>query len=370
MVLRKRGKTYHLDIMIDGERYRESLDTSDHRKAKELEKKRISDIQGKATKASRERKDFGALLIKDAVQVYVALRSSHISQRMVQYLIEQARPLAKSKALGRRPLKKITATDIGLYQAERIAQGLAPKTINGEVSVLRQLLKHAKLWYKVSDDYKTIRNTKPPAGRALAEQDLARLIEVASQRLDWRYAHAAIVLSFFCGMRACEIKGLKWKDIHFDSCTLDITRSKTQAGHRSPSLNSICMDVLRDLYDKARMLNARKPEHYVFPWHGREQSIDPTRPMTSWRSAFRSIVKMAGLEGLRFHDGRHTAITVLAEKGQPDWVIQAQVGHVDSKMMKTYSHIRRKALDEAASALEPSFAIKKSSDQSDTLLIG
>jgi integrase len=59
------------------------------------------------------------------------------------------------------------------------------------------------------------------------------------------------------------------------------------------------------------------------------------------------------LERVRFHDGRHTAITTLAEKSLPDWVIQAQVGHVDPQMMKTYSHIRRRALDEAAAALEP-----------------
>jgi hypothetical protein len=59
---------------------------------------------------------------------------------------------------------------------------------------------------------------------------------------------------------------------------------------------------------------------------------------------------------VRFHDGRHTAITTLAEKGLPDWVIQAQVGHVAPEMMKTYSHIRRQALNQAADALEPTTA--------------
>ena len=34
-------------------------------------------------------------------------------------------------------------------------------------------------------------------------------------------------------------------------------------------------------------------------------------------------------------------------------LIQAQVGHVAPAMMKTYSHIRRQALNEAADALEP-----------------
>jgi hypothetical protein len=66
---------------------------------------------------------------------------------------------------------------------------------------------------------------------------------------------------------------------------------------------------------------------------------------------------VAGLDHVRFHDGRHTALTRLAEKGQPDWVIQAQMGHVSPAMMRTYSHIRRKALDEAAAALEPSFEL-------------
>jgi Phage integrase family len=61
---------------------------------------------------------------------------------------------------------------------------------------------------------------------------------------------------------------------------------------------------------------------------------------------------------VRFHDGRHTALTRLAEKDQPDWVIQAQMGHVSPVMMRTYSHIRRKALDEAAAALEPTFKLK------------
>jgi hypothetical protein len=56
---------------------------------------------------------------------------------------------------------------------------------------------------------------------------------------------------------------------------------------------------------------------------------------------------------VRFHDGRHTALTRLAEAGQPGWVIQAQLGHVSPSMMKTYSHVRRKALDAAAAVLEP-----------------
>ena len=84
-----------------------------------------------------------------------------------------------------------------------------------------------------------------------------------------------------------------------------------------------------------------------------DKHLDPTRPMSSWRSAWRSVRKAAGLSHVRFHDGRHAALTRLAEKGVPDWVIRAQFGHVSPAMMAVYSHVRRKALDEAAKALEP-----------------
>jgi hypothetical protein len=39
-------------------------------------------------------------------------------------------------------------------------------------------------------------------------------------------------------------------------------------------------------------------------------------------------------------------------------VIQAQVGQVAPEMMKTYSHICRQALNEAAAALEPTEAVR------------
>ena len=176
---------------------------------------------------------------------------------------------------------------------------------------------------------------------------------MAQTRPAWLYAYVATTLSFYCGLRACEIKALRWRDVQSENALIEVRRSKTPAGWRSPTLNATCQHVLRSLHDQAATLSFTKPDHFVFPWHGRSKNIDPTRGMTSWRTAWHSIRKAAGLTDVRFHDGRHTAITTLAEKGLPDWVIQAQVGQVAPQMMKTYSHIRREALNQAAAALEP-----------------
>jgi integrase len=57
----------------------------------------------------------------------------------------------------------------------------------------------------------------------------------------------------------------------------------------------------------------------------------------------------------------------MAEKGLPEQTIMAQVGHVSPQMMKTYSHIRRQALNAAAAALEPTFLKQPATQQAEMI---
>ena len=108
-------------------------------------------------------------------------------------------------------------------------------------------------------------------------------------------------------------------------------------------------------------------EDYVFPAceaAGIERKnpdmerIDPSRPIKSWRSAWRASLKRAGLQ-VRFHDLRHTCITKLAESQASEHKLMAIAGHVSRKMIEHYSHIRmdakRATLD--AIAVQPSQAV-------------
>ena len=96
---------------------------------------------------------------------------------------------------------------------------------------------------------------------------------------------------------------------------------------------------------------------------------DPTRPLTTWRSAWRAIRAAAAkgdaekgipplpsLRTLRFHDLRHDAISQLAEGQASDMTIMSIAGHVSKKMLELYSHIakdaRRKALDSISTPTE------------------
>jgi integrase len=355
MGLWKRGQQYWIDVVVNGQRYREPLGVSDVREARRLEKDRIVEFSKRRADPAKRRQLFGSLTITEAIAAYVQDRRAQVSPRMVKYWHENGRRLVA--VLGDVKLKTLTLDHVTMYQNQRTDEGRAPKTINGELSVLRQLLRYARLWYRFEDDYRVLKNTKPPVGQALTDEEQQRLFAMAQSRPEWIFAYVAAALSFYCGLRACEIKGLQWRDVDLEHGRVRVRRSKTPAGWRDPSLNDACAQALRELWSRADKLGFTEPDHFLFAWQGRAHEIDPTRPMESWRSAWRSLREAAGLKHVRFHDGRHTALTRLCEAGQPDWVIQAQMGHVSPSMMKTYSHIRRKALDEAAKALQPTFAL-------------
>jgi hypothetical protein len=123
---------------------------------------------------------------------------------------------------------------------------------------------------------------------------------------------------------------------------------------------------------------------------------DPKKPMTGWRSAWRSFTRVvtcptygtlqnpsktcgnsecgadienikSSIAGLRFHDLRHHAITELAESQASDRTIMSIAGHVSQRMLAHYSHVRfeakRKALDALAGAKPGGYVTKQVTKQ-------
>ena len=153
------------------------------------------------------------------------------------------------------------------------------------------------------------------------------------------------------------LKTTNWQEALRLEKELSIRRqsTKTDAGARVIPLNRDAVVALGKLWDRGRNVGSSEPEHFVFPacesWR-----INPARPMKSWRSAWRSLTKAAGLKGLRFHDLRHQAITELGESGQSDQTIMSIAGHVSREMLDHYSHIRLAAKRRAPQALETPLA--------------
>src|SRR5438105_1714270 len=141
MGLWKRGSQYWLDAVVHGHRYREPLGTTDWREAKRLERQRIEQLEGKATVPTAKSLTYAAMDVSTAVKTYAEERRAQVSKRMAAYWLENMRPLAEF--LKDTKLRQIAPAQIADYQNARSDLGRAPKTINGEISVLRQVLKRA-----------------------------------------------------------------------------------------------------------------------------------------------------------------------------------------------------------------------------------
>jgi hypothetical protein len=85
--------------------------------------------------------------------------------------------------------------------------------------------------------------------------------------------------------------------------------------------------------------SAAARDHFLFPWHG-QQAPGPDASHDVVAHGLAIPPERRRSPHVRFHDGRHTALTRLAEKGLPVSVIRARFGHVSPTMMAIYSHVR------------------------------
>ena len=179
-------------MTIHGVRYREALNTTDKRQAKELEKNRIAEIkQGK--NASKTGREFARKPFHEAVKVYLEEREPHVSERTMQFESERLRPLIKH--FGDKPLLRFKAEDVSGYQKSRLDAGISGPTVNMETSVLRRMLKRAKVWNAISADVRALPEDCGAVAKVLPLDLKRKLCETAASRPEWLVAHCAAVLA-------------------------------------------------------------------------------------------------------------------------------------------------------------------------------
>jgi integrase len=165
--------------------------------------------------------------------------------------------------------------------------------------------------------------------------------------------HAALALDQNTGLRDKELREIRWEQIDLvHKKALTVGKSKTDAGTgRVIPLNETAIAALEaHAAWYTRRFGSCRPEWFVFAF-GTPLPKDPTRPITSFKTAWTKVRKNAGVKG-RWHDNRHTLVTELSESGAGDEVIMSIAGHVSRAMLSRYSHVRmeakRRALDEIA----------------------
>ncbi|MEU8825890.1 tyrosine-type recombinase/integrase [Streptomyces sp. NPDC048636] len=173
--------------------------------------------------------------------------------------------------------------------------------------------------------------------------------------------HALYVVALAMGMRRGELLGLRWDAVDLDRGSLIVERSlqrvdgeltlvmpKTDSSIRTIPLPALVTKALiahqeRQKQERAAAGIRWKETGLVFTSRV-GTPIEPDNIRRSWDPLRRRL----GLE-MRFHDLRHTCVTLLLDLGVPPHVVRQIAGHSDIGVtMKVYAHA---SLDEQRKAL-------------------
>jgi integrase len=356
MSLYRRGDVWWYKFRFAGQMIRESSKSPSRTVAKDAERIRRRELE---ESWNQIKKRSLPPLFSVAANEWAASVKPHIAER-THDIYEVALRCHLRPALGTLLVCDINAKRIASYQAGRKSKGASARTLNKELQVLRQILKRYKLWANLQGDVKFERESDHIDKAMTEEQETGLLAACESNSL----LRAVVSLALNTALRKNEIRMLRWCQIDLLKRTLAVGRTKTEGGSgRVIPLNSIAYAAM---VRWASRFPEAKPEDYVFPSceaagiereHPDLERIDASRPIKSWRSAWRAALKRAGLQ-LRFHDLRHTCITKLAEGQASEQTLMAIAGHVSRKMLEHYSHARMVAKRAAVDAIaKPVFEV-------------
>lgn len=321
---RGKEKTWWMRFRFGGRFVHESTRTKSKTLAREAERQRRRELE---TKWNRIERRSLPPTFERAASAWLVAEKPHLAERTYE-IYEVAVRCHLTPALGPRLLCDIGADTVASYQARRKAEKASARTLNKELQVLRQILKRYKLWANLQGDVKFEREHND-IGKALTREEEKTLLNACSSNA---LLNAVVTLALNTALRKNEIRTLRWSQIDFEKRTLTVGRSKTQAGTgRVIPLNQPAFDALVKWAGRLVESNA---EDFVFPAceaagiereHPDKERIDPSRPIKSWRSAWRAALKRAKLQ-VRFHDLRHTCITKLAESQASEQTLMGDCG--------------------------------------------
>lgn len=201
--------------------------------------------------------------------------------------------------------------------------------------------------------------------RPLDDQELAALLKEAKGRS----IEHVVTVALFTGMRLSEVLGLTWDAIDFTGGTITVDKQlapdtqrkvgtlfTTTKSHKSrivAAAPSVLSALMLQKQKQAKMqLKAgplwNNPGGLVF-------TNETGGPMSqrNVQSRFKTLTKAAGLEGVRFHDTRHTFAVNSLRAGDDPKSVQGNLGHATAAFtLDRYGHVTERMRQDSAARME------------------
>jgi integrase len=309
--IRRSGKGWRAELYVKGQRDSKVFDTKAQASAWAIQ--REGELSGKRLPS----KTFA-----DALKKY----GEEVAPSHKGYDWEMLRVNAMAKLpMARKQLSDITPGDITEWKTGRL-KSVAPGTVLREMKLMRSVFEAARKdfhWLLVNPMAEVSKPIEPPSRkRRITDDEIDRLrlafglgTHLAADT-DTQRAGLAFLLALETAMRAGEMLGLRWRDVHLDDRYVDLPRTKN-GDERAVPLTTQAVDIIKTL-------PVGQGDDLVFGLA--EKSRD---------ALFRKIRGKAAIADLHFHDSRAEAIWRLSKKLD---VLQLArvIGHRDLRSLMIY----------------------------------
>ena len=197
----------------------------------------------------------------------------------------------------------------------------------------------------------------------LTEEQARQLLAVASGSL----FETVFYLALITGMRKGELLGLKWSDLDSAKGSIQVQRQlqylkpdgyilvppKTKAGKRPIKLGQGMLAQLEKHRAHQELLKAAAGDKWQENGLIFTSSIGTYMDQSKVSKEFKRLLKKAGLPNLRFHDLRHTSLSLLLEMGTPVNTVQRRAGHSKASVtVDVYGHAMTGSQNQAADRMD------------------
>jgi integrase len=296
--------------------------------------------------------DAGKLTVGDHLQRWLEdMVKPSASHRTYSTNAQQVRTHI-APTLGRIKLKGLRKAHIDRLYREMLDSGLSPSTVRRVHAVLHRALEEA-----VKGDL-IPRNPAAYANKPKVKLEEPEPLEASQAAAFLKAAkgdrfEALYILCLMCGLRQGEALALHWRDIDLDGGTLRVNlqlqrvrgggglqfSQPKNASRRTVGLPQRAVSALRSHRKRQLEEKLRAPDYeyagLVFA-SGKGTPLDAQNVVNRY---YKPLLKRAGLPPIRFHDLRHSCLSLLAQRGEPIRDLQALAGHATAAFtLQRYTH--------------------------------
>lgn len=264
-----------------------------------------------------------------------------------EYLEDYAKPTKKSwktdkvrlkklkKYFKETDLRQITPMEIERFRSLLLVKGQQKSTTNRSLALLKRMFNLA-----IEEGYAEVNPARKVKMFSEADNLKERILTEGEERLllvsCCEHMKDIVTFALNTGMRLGEILNLKWANVDMKSGTIKVEFTKSGKTRIVP-----VNQTLREMLARPR----KRGEVYVFT------NPDSKDRFRETKRSFKTGCRRAGIEGLRFHDLRHTFASRLVQNHVDVGTVRKLLGHSTLLITQRYIHSDETTLRSAVGSL-------------------